>query len=252
MLVESEVIKEYLSGTLFLDANGAKHLIERGYGEYLGIDIGTDVSEEGALVFDLEAKEVIADKYVPDGRGKRMPAAHMFAQGKNGFMPRITVVDPKVEVISELRDFMENAICPGICKFKNSLGGTVVVMGVTLDKNGSQSLLNRRRARLIQQLLVEMDAEIAYPKEEPCLFTIMNEPKSPNRDFLGELTLINLCEDTIPSVEIYLPKAWRRAKEILSLDAGGEWKKVDFEVTEDGIKLNEALHYSDPVYLMFK
>ena len=251
-LASDEVIKEYLSGTLFLEANGAKYLIERGYGEYLGIDIGTDVSEEGALVFDLEAKEVIADKYVPDGRGKRMPAAHMFAQGKNGFMPRITVVDPKVEVISELRDFMENAICPGICKFKNSLGGTVVVMGVSLNKNGSQSLLNRRRARLIAKLATELGADIAYPKEEPCLFTVMNEPKSKDAEFLGTLSLTNLCEDDISGVEIYLPEKWRGVTEILLLDGEGKWNTIDFEKTADGVKISEMLYYSEPTHLMFK
>ena len=125
-------------------------------------------------------------------------------------------------------------------------------MGVTLDKNGSQSLLNRRRARLIARLVTELGADIAYPKEEPCLFTVMNEPKSADAEFLGALSLTNLCEDDISGVEIYLPEKWRGVTEILLLDGEGKWNTIDFEKTADGVKISEMLYYSEPTHLMFK
>ena len=248
---DDETVMRALSGKLFLDAVGARYLVRRGYGKYLGVDIGCDVAADSPLSFDLEAKEVITEKFARAGKGRRMPAAHMFAQGKNGFMPRITVTDPSVEVITELRDFREEFVSVGSCRYTNELGGTVVIMGISLDKNGSQSLLNLRRQRLIQDLILDAGADIALVKEEPCVFTIMNEPKSNTEPFLGELTLLSLNEDDIEDAALRLPTTWRGAK-VKILDKRGIWQSADCTETEDGIILHHTLRYSDPTYLLFE
>lgn len=247
-------IRKYLSKPLvFVDGTAAKILNERGYGEYLGVKLGeaiTSKEENQTLSWDLGAREVIREEFVKDGNGKNMPSAHMYARS-NGRMLEMEVTNPSCEIIADAYSYDQRYLTPSITRFKNSLGGTVIVMGITLESNISQSLFNYRRQRLIHSLIVGHCDVLAFVKEEPRIFTLMNDADT-DADFKHLLTLLNLSSDDVENAAIHLPPEWRKAKEILILDRNGEWKNADFSVTDDGIVLNEALRYLENVFIMFK
>lgn len=244
---DEETVKAALSKTLFLDGAAAKALCDRGFGPYLGVCLGEDAAD-GSYGFDLGAREVLAEGY--HGKGKNMPAAHMFAQGKNGQLLRMTVTDPGCQVLTEARSFRNELECPAMTRFKNSLGGTVIVMGTTLWNNRSHNLFNYRRARLFQQLLMEADAQVAMVKGAACVFPIMNVAK-PGADFAGMLTLINLSEDPQEKPALYLPRAWRN-KTYMYIDAQGALQSLPCTVSSDGIVLEQDLSSLTPLYIVIK
>lgn len=243
---DDQAVKKALSKTLFMDGACAKALCHRGYGKYLGVSMGEDVAD-GNYGFDLGAREVLMEGY--HGKGVNMPSSHMYAQGKNGQLLKMTVTDPKCEVLSEARSFQNVLQCPAMTRFKNELGGTVIVMGTTLWNNRSHNLFNYRRARLFQQLLMEADAQIAMVKNSACVFTIMNQAQ--DADFEGMLTLINLSEDPQEMPCVYLPNTWRN-RSYHYIDVDGQLRELPCEITDDGIRLSVDLPGVTPTYIVVK
>ena len=80
-----EKIKKYLSKTLFIDAEAAKALCERGFGKYLGVEIGAKVTEKHErLAYDLGAREVILEKFRHLNKGAHMPGPYMYSNSGSG------------------------------------------------------------------------------------------------------------------------------------------------------------------------
>lgn len=241
---------KYLSNAVFLDGDSAKILCERGFSEYLGVRVGEDIATD-RFGYDLGARETVRDGFIPQSKGRNMPIGHMFANGKNGKLLRLSVIDEKCEIVSDAYTFQKEYVCPTMTRFKNSLGGKVVVMGLTLRNNSSQALFNYRRKRLFEELLVWCDDSIAFVKDAPDIFCIMNEAVSPDKSgFKGLLTITNLCFDPVESVSVYLPPAWRKNTKFYTLQPNGEWEKVDVSSTNDGVILNSALLGHESVYLL--
>ncbi len=246
-----ETILKYLGKTLFLDGNAAKALCRRGYGEYLGVLLGEDIGV-APFMFDAGAREVIREGYAPDSIGRHMIIPHLYAAGHNGEMLKMTVTDPACEILTDDYTFDGKYVCPAMTRFKNKLGGTVIVMGMTLENNYSQSLLNYRRQKLFRQLITDACDEFVIVKDEPRVFTLMNEPTDENEDFIGALTLINLSSDDQDAITLHLPPKWKSFKEIKIMDRQGEWLDAPYEITSDGVKINSPAKYLDPVYLLFE
>lgn len=247
---DHDTVMRYLAKGLFLDGEAAKALCERGYGEYLGVEVGENAAE-GTLSYDLGAREVICDQFIRESKGRNMPSAHMFCGGKNGKLLKLTVTDPNCEVVSEAYTFQRECICPAMTRLVNKLGGHIVVMGMTLNKNESQSLFNYRRQRLFQELICWCSDSFAFVKEAPNVFLIMNEAVDPNESgFLGMLTLINLCDDSRDTVTLHIPPKWSNAKQFLLLDQDGEWQEFDYTKSETELKINRKLKYCKPMYLL--
>ena len=243
-------VKAALSGGLILEGAAAKTLCDRGYGKYLGVSVGDDVAT-GALGLDLAAREIIREPFLYGGKGRNMPTAHMYAPGGNGQLLRLTVTDDACEVITEEVDFRKRLVCPAMTRFQNSLGGRVVVMGETIDKNRSQSLYNYRRQRLLQNLALWCGGDFAMAMGAPDVFVIENRPKEENADFHGMLTLLNFCDDTPESVTLHLPEAWRGGA-VCIMDGAGSWQPAKYERTADGIRLLDPVAHYSPVYLLIR
>ncbi|MBE7052942.1 MAG: hypothetical protein E7391_01550 [Ruminococcaceae bacterium] len=250
---DEETLIKYLSKNVFLDGEAAKSLCERGLGKYIGIDVGEDVTTiYDRLSYDLGAREVICDKFTHLSKGKNMPSAFMLAP-KNGNLMEIKVTDKKCEVITEFFNFDKEYICPAMTRFENELGGKVVVMGLTIDRTNSQSLYNYRRQSLFNEMIKWMSDEYILVNKAPDVFTIVNEAKNPKEDgFYGMLTFINMCPDTLGTLDIHLPPKYKKLKEFLILDKNAVWKKANIERTDDGIIIKEEFNYTDPVYILIK
>ena len=247
--LSDEELKRYLSGNLFLDGDAAYQLTKRGYGKYMGVLVGENAVTE-MMRFDFGAKEVIKPPFDQYSVGKNMPAAHTYANGKNGIPRTMTPIGEKTEIISEIYSSDRKPITVAMTRFTNEWGGRVVVMGMTLKGNGSQALFNYRRMTLFNQLLLWCNEEIPFVKGEPYLHLIVNKGGS-NKDFSYQMTVVNLGEDPVNGAEIYLPE-FMRHKEILYLTVDGTWKKADVDETKNGMILKHSLEICEPLYIKLK
>ena len=242
-------IQKYLSGGLFLDGGAAKELCERGFGKYIGVSVGENIAK-GYTGYDLGAREVIKPPFDGFSRGKNMPIAHMYSPKGNGKLLRLTVIDPNTEVISEAYTFDRKLITPAMTRFENSLGGRVVVMGMTVKGNMSQSLFNYRRKRLFEELIVWCGADVPLVRGEPNVHLIFNRAKR-GEDFTHLLTAINLGDDALESLSLYLPEDMR-GKKIFSLGDDCDWKEADVIVVDGVTKIKTVARTCEPIYLLFK
>lgn len=135
-------------------------------------------------------------------------------------------------------------------RFENDFGGRIVVMGMTLRGNGSQSLYNYRRQRLFQGLLRWCCEDSVYTVGEPYVYTIMNRAIKPaDCGFSAILTLINLGDDPIGDIVIRLPEAYKKAS-FCVLDDRGLWQSITGTAESDGVRFSLPLLACDPQYLM--
>lgn len=243
---DDSTVKEYLSKGLLLDGEAAKILCDRGYGEYLGAEFTGYLNGNGE--FNQGSQEVICEKLCTPERA--MPNARHWCSTGNGHNRKIIPNAAECEIVSELYNVKGEFISVAMTRYENSLGGRVVIMGLTLRGNRSQSLLNYARQRIIQDMIKWCGGEYAYVRHTPMVNCTMNEANDENDGFIGMLTLVSLCPDDLVDVNIYLPEKWRLAKSFLSLKASGEWEPLDYVLTDDGIKLTEALRHDYPLYIL--
>ena len=104
-----KTIKEYLSKTLFLDGDAAKCLIERGYGEYLGVKIGERV-DVPPLLYDLSINDVIVPEFSTNGKAEHMPCGHSYCPSGNGPTYKVIPTDKDCKVITSYFDRSDNKI----------------------------------------------------------------------------------------------------------------------------------------------
>lgn len=242
-----DVLLKYLSKGLFLDGDGAKALCERGLGKYIGVDVGEDVFSQGKRMFDLGSQEYICE---PFGSGT-MPAANSWCPRGQGILRELTIADENCKTITELKNFSGEVIAPAMTWFENSLGGKIVVMGMTLKGNNSQSLFHMGRQALIKSLISRISDDVVYIKDEAKVMLIANKPKE-KEDFSAILTLINTGADTVLDARVYVPKSFASFESLFCLDIDGEWKKADYEKDGDDIIVKIPLEFQEPVYLMLR
>ncbi len=245
--LDDAAILGQLKKGLFLDGAAAKKLCERGYGGYLGVSVG-DEAITGKQIYDLGERDVIRDGFAKDSVGRNMPSAHMLANG-NGKLLKLTVTDPACEIVSDAVDFRRNVLAPSMTRFVNRLGGHVVVMGMTVAGNFSQSLLNYRRQKLFDELLIWCGADFSFVRNAPKVYLIENKPAS-GADFAGMLTAINFCEDALPSLLLHL-SADLRGRVPYCIERDGSRRKLSYRETDDGIEITEELPFLRPLYCVF-
>jgi len=247
---DHETVMKYLSKGLFLDAVAAKILVERGYGKYLGVEVGGSLME-GVFGDDDGAREVIRPPFDIYSRGKNITAPNGYANGKGADPMKLLVTDPGAEIITEICDFQQNVVCPGMVRFENELGGRIVTLSLTIEKNLSHTIYNYRRMRLFHEMVKWMDDAWVFVENEPNIYTIMNEAVDPQRSgFKGMLTLSNLGEDPVENVRLHLPPSWQKVKGFKVLNRVGEWLPVNWERTETGLIIADRLDHCDPMYIL--
>lgn len=247
---DEEVLKRLSAGTI-LDGNAAGILCERGFSEYLGAEIGEDVAP-GYQAYDLNECEIIRLEFTSDGHGRAMASAHLYAAA-NGKLLEVRPIHPDCEVISEGYSFDMKPLGIAMTRFQNALGGRVVIMGLTVRNNPSQSLFNYRRQRLMRDMVIWCADRYACAWETPDVFVVMNEAAEPEQsDFIGMLTLVNLCEDTSSEIILHLPPQWRTAADFRILNRQGRWQSCKYELVEDKLTVKRPLEYLAPLYILAK
>ena len=249
---DHETVLRYLSKGLILDGAAAKALYERGYGKYIGVAVGENVAK-GMVGFDLGAREVILPPFDKFSKGKNMPSAHMFAPSGKGNLLQMTVTDPKCEVITEEVTFQKQFISTAMTRFENELGGRVVVMGITVKGNRSQSLMNYRRRNLLQEMLLWCGADVVMVKDAPMVVPIVGEAVDAEKSgFFGMVTLLNLCDDTPEELTLHLSKAWAERTEFSLLEQDGTWRELKCEKEGNILRVLEEIRYCEPMCILAK
>ncbi len=246
---DDATVREYLSKGLFLDGEAAKILYDRGYGEFLGVEVG-DVVTLGVGDFDQCSVEVVRKEFVENCVGNYMPNTRMWNLMGNGVLYGLKPVDPACEIITEFQTFRHEVKAVAMTRYENSLGGKVVIMGTTLRGNQSQCLYNRQRQDLLQLLIKWCNDEYAFVKRASKVFCIMNE--SEEEEFTGMLTLINLSSDEYMDMCLHLPDKWRKCSAFKRLNIQGQWEEFNYSRTEDGICIHEEIRLGHPMYILAK
>ena len=248
---DDATIRKALSGALFLDGEAAKCLYDRGYGEYLGVSVGGDILDDNPnLRWDIGTREIICAPFVSGRQGKHMTAAWMLAPRGNGILYPLTVTDAKCEPITEYYDSAHRFIATSMTRFQNTLGGKVIVMGLSVNHNGSQALYNYRRKRLLQEQIAWCCDDYVMVKDAPDVLLVENVANDREASgFTEMLTLVNACEDPLSTITLRLPERLK-GRTVQYLDPNGTWQPLTAEPTSDGITLPYRLEYCTPCYLL--
>ena len=205
-------LREMLSGNVFLAAESAVRFIERGLGEYLGVDVRSYT-------------------------GKRATGEHVFINGKrmqaqmqiHEITPICDGVVAHSEVVHSLDGSEREYLFPGVTSYKNSLGGTAVVFSGTpitrFHYAEAFSFLNESRKAQIVSLLRELgNLPVYYEGDEEVYLRAA-------KTACGSLfvCLFNIGTDPIDEITLSVEKAYTGV-DVLTPD--GKWQSADF--TQDG------------------
>lgn len=248
---DEETLMKYLSKGLFLDGDAAKALCERGYSGLLGVTVGEDIFAQDLFLFDLGAAEILTPEFEVFKTVGRMPCANMWCPAGQGILRKINIIDKNAHVVTEVRSFQNELVAPGMTYFENSLGGTIVVMGMTLKGNHSQSLFNGQRQKIVTGLISDISDKYVYVENEAKISVIANVPKK-EEDYNYLITLINLGFDNAENVKIHIPEKMEDVENIYILDKDGKWKTAEFQRKKNEIILGFPLEFQEPVYLMLR
>lgn len=227
-------IKEMLSGTVFLAAESAKNLIDRGFGDYLGVDI----------------REVTSDD--PKASGEKI-----FATGQNSSVQisRKILTKNKAETIERSCVFTrpdgktEVPLHPGVTSYHNSLGGTVnVFCGTPLAKfvyTEAFSFLNEsRKAQLVELMRESGNLPLYYPGDAEVYIKA-----GYFKDGIF-CSFINIGLDNLDEVTLVCD---REVTEIKRLMSDGTYTVCSFDKSADGvITVNTPAMILDPAILILK
>jgi len=255
-----DIIKAF-SKAIFLDGAAAKVLYDRGYGEYMGVEVGEQLCKEAyfntfsstadPFSYEMGTREVLTKAFQKEGEAISCGSSG-YGYSPTGVKGRLElkVANPACEVISNLYHFNMEPVTVARTRFKNSLGGCVVVFGYVL---GAQFQHSYAEQRLIQEQMLWCSDDVVFAIDEPNIYTIMNVAKNPEESgFKGMVTFINLCEDNLESLPVHIPGRWSDAAEFLKLDRNGEWSRLNYEFDGHTLKIKENADYLDPVYILVK
>jgi hypothetical protein len=244
-------IKAVLSKNLFLDGNAAKILNERGYNEFIGVAVGEDLSQKDNLILDLATTEDICDDFKGELIGKDMFSAWGYSTTGNGIARELSKTSDKTISITKLHTGEKKFISDAMTYFENSLGGKVIVMGMTIKGNGSKALYNRRRKTLLQNLISYLHDDFCFVKKAADVYVIENESND-KTNFNRMLTLINMCPDKLDEISLHIPKTINDFSEICILQSDGVWILADYQINGNTVTLPYGLGYCEPMFILIK
>ena len=208
-----EQIESVLSKGVLLDAKAAQLLIERGFGDLLGVDVTPldelKMSEEYVLpvITGLKGRRIYNYAFAPAGC-EHTQYARLTLQG--------------AEAVTEYRDPCGNSLQTGMTRFVNRLGGRVVVMGCNVQDNDTSNLYCYRKKEVLRQMINWLGDEDlpAVVRDVPNFWLLAR--LADNQLFL---LLTNLTGDPLSDVKLALAPAWRGTT-MEELDKDGVWQSV--------------------------
>ncbi len=225
-----EKIIELLKGKMFLASDTAKEIIDRGFGEYLGVDIRK-----------WEGKNPIKEEILLNNKYIRVQQQYK----------EIVPLSDNVQIYSKVYNTKDNVnleyLFPGVTMFKNSLGGEIVVFCGTpkvewFNYTTAFSFLNRQRKLQLIDILKTLGEDICYyPGDEE---VYMKTADMADKTFCA---IFNLGLDVIENMKIAVNKG---VSSIKMLMPNGEYKDVKFSICENEVQTNICCNTLEPVILI--
>lgn len=232
-----EEIEKMLSGTLFLAVESAKSLIKRGFGKYIGVDIeeipADDKRASQEVIFDngnLSSLQVDLHRLIPNRSGIVECSSVVATPNGKESLPRIPLF-------------------PGVTRYKNELGGTVVVFAGTPNARfhyiSAFSFLNEsRKLQLVKILSDTENLPVYYPDDSE---VYMKAAKM--QDGALFVAFFNISLDPIDEITLV---ADRKISSIETLYPDGSYKTVDFRADGDTLVLDIPASVLTPVILILR
>lgn len=242
-----EEITEFFKGTVFLAAETAKRLNERGFLQYTGVEVRewNKPLTGGASAIDDES---IAGQKNPMVSGELVLGKEQIVAQKNPM--ELVPINDSVRWDStayHLHNGTEKQpLFPAVTVYRNPLGGTSVVFCGTpktkLHHSEGFSFLNEVRKKQFIRLLQETgNLPVYYPDDAEVYFKAAEAPN-------GELfcAFFNICMDPIEEITLVCD---REITKIEKLTETGDRVPVEFTVENGVITVQEPAHILTPVML---
>ena len=225
-------IKEMLSSTVVLSSISAKKLIDRGFSEYLGVDVSDILPTDPPPRFEKYSN---GEKSAPQKKLKKL-----------------ILKNSEVEVISEVYTIVNGItpapIFPAVTAYQNSLGGTVIVFAGSPDTSFTYSeafsfLCSPRKKQLISLMQKYGEIPVYYPDDAEVYIKAGQMPD-------GKIfcAFFNIGLDNLDDVTLI---ADRPINEISMLMPNGKFSPVDYTVSDDSrITVNTPAEILNPVILI--
>ncbi|MBO5481640.1 MAG: hypothetical protein J6A63_10690 [Clostridia bacterium] len=180
--VSDEQLKTLFQGALFLDAGAAEVLIERGFGEYIGVKQG----EKQPCIVNAEVIKTFTRK---DGTYIRIPS-RIPIHGWYAFE-----YDKNVTVCSEFLT-PDGRVFPAMTTFTNALGGKVAIYPAY--ENWGDGFFNHHRARFFKDVFAQLCPSLPRVDVEGAMLSAVKETLEGERYYL----CANLAPDTTQTLVI--------------------------------------------------
>ena len=227
-------IKEMLSNTVFLAAESAQSLINRRFGEYLGVNIrevnDADPKASGEIIHATKQKSAVQ-------MGRKVLTATSADTLERSFV--FTCPDGKNQVPLHL----------GASSYKNSLGGTAnVFCGTPLARfvyfEAFSYLNESRKAQLVEMMRESGNLPIYYPDDAEIYM---------KAGYLGDkifCAFSNIGLDNLDEITLVCEK---EVKKISKINPDGSYSECDFSVDEkDKITVNTPAPILEPALLVIE
>lgn len=217
-LTDAEIL-DLFKGPLFLASDTAKRLIDRGFGQYIGVDVrpweGPHTSGE---ILNVNGSITNAQKKIME------------------LVPLNNSVRSESTVF-HLRDGKyQEPLFPGVTVFKNELGGTTVVFAGSPKTNFNYieafAFLTESRKQQLVNLLQEVGQLPVYYPEDAEVY--MRAAECPDGKLMA--ALFNLSLDVLDEIPLITEKPVSKVEQLTS---DGSCVEVPFRV-EDGVTIAET------------
>ncbi|MGE4564800.1 MAG: hypothetical protein AB7F32_08015 [Victivallaceae bacterium] len=208
-------VETLLKGVLFLDAGAAEILAERGFGDRLGFG-GTKYLGLDEAGFAYE--EIASDDVALYGLARPRMSAQRCAWRILAMTPL-----PGADVLSTIRRFDHAELAPGLLRFRNASGGTVLTMAYPLDEHQFfMGFFNNFRRILLQQTIRE-----ALSRQTKWAMTTGDDILHVYRIGCRQGTLIGLVNPMLDPAGHPRFAAPGLGAKALRLDRDGTWRTIN-------------------------
>ena len=226
-VMTDEQIKKLFEGSVFVDGESAKMLVERGYGDLLGVDVADwDLGLVSSECFDMENRSTCTKQ-------------------KN--LKKLTITNSNAKALS-FNHLKFNVLAPAVTTLKRDDGKISVVYCGSRDAECNYiegfAFLNASRKEQFVELLKEADALPIYcdGDDEICL----------RAGFVTDGRLLaSVCKlgiDPLDSLKVYLAK---EPKSIFMLEENGEEQPVEFEALGDNLyEIKQKVETMNPLVML--
>ncbi len=211
-----EDIRRLLSGIALLDGESVKVLVDRGFGEWIGIE-SARWRTQSETAYGYES----INEPDPAVYGHAFP--RMSAQRCAARMLEMTPVDGAARR-STIHRYDHTELFPGMIDFTNAHGGRAISLAYPLDGKAQffMGFFNRYRRIMLQNLIEQIapQSHFAHVEEHPMHVYRMAT------DSGIVLAAFNVTMDDLPAVSFRLPARDRRYANWQMLGDDGQWREA--------------------------